>query len=227
MTSDSLSNHWLYRFLREPVNSLTHFIGILLSIAGLIVLVTLSAGEPFRTVSFAVYGASLVILYTASTLLHGLKVSARAERGLRIFDHAAIFLLIAGTYTPVALVTLQPDHAVWGWTLLSVAWGFALLGVVFKLFWLDAPRLLSTGLYLLMGWLAAVAIVPIVQAMPFGGIVWLALGGLFYSVGAVIYGLKKPDFFSKVFGYHELWHLFVLAGSICHFVMMLKYVLPA
>lgn len=217
----------LARFLREPVNSLTHFAGVLLSVAGLVTLIVLSAGEPWRTVSFAVYGGALILLYTASTLLHALRVGAENERRLRIFDHAAIFILIAGSYTPITLVTLQQEQPVWGWALFGFVWGVALLGVVFKLSWLEAPRWISTGLYLLMGWLALVAIVPIVQTLPPGGVFWLILGGLFYSVGAVIYGLKKPNWFPGVLGYHELWHLFVLAGSACHFVMMLLYVLPA
>jgi hemolysin III len=226
MAAKSLEQSWLFRFLREPVNSLTHFIGILLSIAGLVALLVFSNGEPWRTISFAIYGSSLILLYTASTLLHSLKVSEEVEKSLRIFDHAAIFVLIAGTYTPITLVTLQKAHAVWGWSLLSIAWGFALLGVVFKLFWINAPRWVSTGLYLLMGWMSVVAIVPIAQALSIGGLFWMALGGAFYSIGAIIYALKKPDFFPKVFGYHELWHLFVLAGSACHFMMMFGYVLP-
>ncbi len=226
MTSKPLTHSWLSRFLREPINSLTHFLGILLSIAGLVVLLVLSGGEPWRTTSFAIYGSSLILLYTASTLLHSLKVSDQLEKQLRIFDHVAIFVLIAGTYTPITLITLQENHAVWGWSLLSIAWGFALLGVAFKLFWITAPRWISTGIYLLMGWMAMVAIVPIAQSLSSGGLFWMALGGAFYSVGAIIYALKKPDFFPKVFGYHELWHLFVLAGSVCHFVMMLGYVLP-
>ncbi len=226
MTTRPTPEHPLYRYLREPVNSLTHLLGMLLSVVGLVTLLVLSRGEPWRTVSFAVYGASLVTLYTASTLLHALKVGPGLERKLRIFDHAAIFGLIAGTYTPITLVALQPEYATWGWALFGVAWGLALLGVVFKIFWIAAPRLLSTGLYLLMGWLSVVAAVPIVKALPTGGLVWLAVGGLFYSVGAVVYALKKPDFYPRVFGYHELWHLFVLAGSFCHFLMMLNYVLP-
>lgn len=226
MTSKPFNEFWLLRFLREPVNSLTHFLGILLSITGLVVLLVLSRGEPWRTTSFAIYGSSLILLYTASTLLHSLKVNDALEKRLRIFDHAAIFVLIAGTYTPITLVTLQENHPAWGWSLLSIAWGFALLGVIFKLFWITAPRWISTGLYLLMGWMAVVAIVPIAQALSTGGLFWMALGGAFYSVGAIIYALKKPDLFPEVFGYHELWHLFVLAGSICHFVMMLGYVLP-
>lgn len=217
----------LSRFLREPFNSISHFVGIILSIIGLVLLLVLSNGEPYRTTSFAIYGSSLIILYTASTLLHSIKASPKTEKKLRIFDHAAIFILIAGSYTPVALVTLQKTHPVWGWSLLSVAWGIALLGVIFKVFWIEAPRWLSTALYLGMGWMSLIVITPIAQAFSVGGLVWLALGGAFYSVGAVIYALKKPDFFPNVFGYHELWHLFVLAGSFCHFMMMLRYVLPA
>lgn len=216
----------LGRYLREPVNSLTHFAGILLSIAGLIVLLLLSAGEPWRTVSFAIYGGALILLYTASTLLHSLRVAPKVERRLRVFDHAAIFVLIAGSYTPIALVTLQQGRGAWGWAIFATVWLIALCGVFFKVFWLEAPRWFSTALYLLMGWLALVAIVPISATLPGWGIFWLALGGLFYTVGAVIYGLKKPMMFPGVFSYHELWHLFVLAGSACHFVMMLLYVLP-
>jgi hemolysin III len=216
----------LARYFREPVNSLTHLVGALLSLVGLVVLLVLAAGEPWRTVSFAIYGTTLVLLYTASTLLHSLHVGARAQRRLRLFDHAAIFLLIAGSYTPITLVTLQQGSGAWGWTLFALVWGIAVLGVVFKLVWLEAPRWLSTGLYLLMGWLALLAIVPITRALPPGGLFWLLLGGLFYSVGAVVYGLKRPNWLPGVFGYHELWHLFVLAGSISHFLMMLLYVLP-
>jgi hemolysin III len=217
----------LSRFLREPFNSISHFVGILLSIVALILLLIWSNGEPYRTASFAIYGSSLIILYTASTLLHSIKASVATERKLRIFDHAAIFILIAGSYTPIALVTLQKAHSVWGWSLLSVAWCIALLGVLFKAFWIDAPRWFSTALYLGMGWMSLIVITPIAQAFSVGGLVWLAIGGAFYSIGAVIYALKKPDFLPKVFGYHELWHVFVLAGSFCHFMMMLRYVLPA
>ena len=217
----------LERVFREPANALTHLAGAVLALVGAIALVVASDGEPWRTAAFAVYGTSLVVLYIASTLLHSLKVSPRAERALRIFDHAAIYGLIAGSYTPITLVTLQQDSAVWAWTLFGVAWGFALVGIVSKVLWLKAPRWLSTGLYLLMGWLAVIAIVPLVRAFPVGALVWLAAGGLFYTVGAVVYATKRPDPAPEVFGYHALWHLFVLGGSACHFVMMAAYVLPA
>jgi hemolysin III len=226
MTLETTPNHWLFRLLREPFNSLSHLLGILLSIAGLVILLVLSDGEPWRTVSFAIYGSSLILLYTASTLYHSLRLDERGLKALKRFDHMAIFGLIAGSYTPITLVTLQQGKAAWGWSVFGTIWGIALLGLIFKLFWLKAPRWLYVGLYLLMGWLAVVAIVPIAQTMPFGGMVWLGLGGLCYTVGAVIYALKRPMLWPGVFGFHELWHLLVLAGSMCHFVMMLKYVLP-
>jgi hemolysin III len=215
----------LSRLLREPVNSLTHLAGAVLSVLGLIVLLVLSAGEPWRSVSFAVYGSSLVLLYAASTLYHALHAGERRLRQLKRLDHIAIFALIAGTYTPITLVTLQQGHAAWGWAVFGAVWGFALLGVLFKLLWLGAPRKLYTALYLLMGWMSLIAIVPIAQAMPVGGLAWMGLGGLCYTVGAVVYALKRPNFTAS-FGFHELWHVFVLAGSACHFVMMLGYVLP-
>lgn len=215
------------RWLREPVSSLTHLAGALLSVVGLVALLLLSAGEPWRTTSFAIYGASLVLLYTASTLYHGLHVGAQRLELLKRLDHIAIFVLIAGSYTPIALVTLQREHAAWGWVILIAVWGFASLGLAFKLLWLAAPRWLYTGLYLLMGWLALAAVVPLAQAMPVGGLAWLALGGLFYTFGALVYALERPNLLPGAFGFHELWHLFVLAGSGCHFVMMVRYVLPA
>ncbi len=207
------------RILREPINSLTHLAGALLSVVGLIVLLVLTRGHPLRMVSVAVYGVSLILLYSASTLHHGVHANQRWRKWLKIFDHAAIYVLIAGTYTPITLIALQGERAAWGWSLFGVAWGFALLGLVFKLVWLEAPRFLSTGLYLLMGWLAVIAIVPLSRELSTAGFVGLVAGGAFYSVGAVIYALKRPNWF-KHFGYHELWHLFVLAGSISHFVMV-------
>ncbi len=216
----------LNRYLKEPVNSLTHLLGVILSIVALVVLVVLSKGEVWRTVSFSIYGAASIILFTASTLLHSLKVNKSKENILRIFDHASIFILIAGSYTPITLITLRNHFPAWGWSIFGVVWGIAVLGVVFKLFWIKAPRFISVGLYLLMGWAALVAIIPIIKSLPIGGFIWMLAGGLFYSIGAVIYARKKPDFIPNVFGYHELWHIFVLAGSICHFIMMYKYVLP-
>jgi hemolysin III len=214
-------------WLREPINALTHGIGVVLGLAGLAFLIVLADGDPLRTVAAAVYGVSLVVLYLASTLLHALRVSVRTFRRLRLFDHAAIFGLIAGSYTPITMLTLQERNPPLAWTLLGLVWGLALLGILFKVVWLGAPRWISVGLYLLLGWLALIAIGPLVAALPVAAVVWLVAGGLAYSVGAIVYATRRPNPLPKVFGYHELWHLFVLAGSACHFVMIARYVVAA
>jgi len=137
-------------------------------------------------------------------------------------DHGAIYGLIAGSYTPIALVAMQPEYATWGWWLFGLVWLFAVGGLLFKTFWLGAPRWLSTALYLAMGWLVVVAIVPVAKALGLENMIWLGIGGFFYSVGAVVYALKRPRLWPATFGYHELWHLFVLAGWGCHLVIMLR-----
>ncbi len=212
--------------LREPVNALTHGIGAILGLIGTAVLVALAGDDPWRVASALVYGVSLVVLFSASTLLHAARVGAAALRRLRVFDHAAIFVLIAGSYTPIALVTLNESHPWVGWTVFAVAWGLATLGVLFKLVWIGAPRWISTGLYLGMGWMALLALNPLVQALPAPALAWLVSGGVVYSLGAIVYATKRPDPVPGVFGYHELWHLFVLGGSACHFVLMARYVVP-
>ncbi|MBI3586945.1 MAG: hemolysin III family protein [Ignavibacteriales bacterium] len=218
---------WLVQFykkLRDPVSGLIHFVGLLLSIAGLVLLVTYAAVEhkPWHIAAFTIFGTSLILLYTASSLYHLLPLSERGVAILRRIDHIMIYILIAGTYTPVCLVALRGP---WGWSLFGVVWGLAIAGVVLKLFWMTAPRWLSTVFYLGMGWMAVIAITPLIQALPIEGIVWLVAGGLFYSSGAVIYGIKRPNIIPGILGFHELWHLFVMAGSFSHFWVMLRYVL--
>jgi hemolysin III len=210
--------------LREPFSGLSHLVGALLSVAGLSLLVTYAALEAsaWHVVSFSIYGSSMIMLYTSSALYHLLPISDRAKRKLRVLDHIMIFMLIAGTYTPICLVPLR---GVWGWSLFGAVWGTALAGILMRVFWMDAPRWLYTSIYVAMGWMALAAIYPIIKGIPLGGLIWLAAGGLFYSVGAVIYGLKRPDPLPGKFGFHEIWHLFVLAGSFCHFWMMFKYIL--
>ena len=206
--------------IREPVNGATHFIGLLLAGAGTILLLRMAHG-PSELVAFGVYGATLILLFGASTLYHTLTVPDRPGRALRTLDHIAIYFLIAGTYTPVALVTLRGPL---GWTLLAAVWLIAIAGIPFKLFFLDAPVWLSTGTYLAMGYLALVAVVPIARAVSFHGLAWLISGGLAYTVGAVVYARQRPDPFPGRFGHHEIWHLLVLAGSGCHFAFMLYHV---
>jgi hemolysin III len=209
--------------VKEPFSCYSHMLGVALAIPGLVWLILQSNGEPWRTVGCTIYGASLILLYSASTLYHWLPLSPRKEDLLRRFDHVAIYLLIAGTYTPVCLVTLR---GAWGWSLFGVVWGCALGGAVLKLWVQHHPRWLTTALYVGMGWMAVVAVVPLVKALSVGALIWLLAGGFFYTLGAAIYGTQRPDPFPNVFGFHEIFHLFVLAGSGFHFVFMLRYVVP-
>jgi hemolysin III len=206
--------------IREPFNGASHLIGLLLAGAGTVALLRMARG-PWELAAFAVYGATLVLLYGASTLYHTLPVSDRPLRALRTLDHIAIYFLIAGTYTPVALITL---HGPLGWALLVVVWLIAIAGIPFKLFFLDAPVWLSTATYLGMGYLALIALVPLAQAVSMSGLAWLIAGGLAYTVGAVIYTRQRPDPFPGRFGHHEIWHLLVLLGSGCHYTFIAYHV---
>jgi len=201
-------------------------VGAAIALVGGVGLVAAAHGDPWKMVSFAVYALASLMLFSASTLLHGVRAGPTLADWLRRADHAAIFVLIAGSYTPIALVTLHVHAPGWTWPLLTTVWAFAILGVLFKLFWFRAPRWLSTALYLVLGWMALVAIRPIAHAIPWGGVALLAGGGLLYSVGAVVYAFKRPDPAPATIGYHGLWHLFVLAGWGAHFAMMAAYVLP-
>lgn len=211
------------KYLREPMNGLTHCIGAGLSVLGLVLLILKAAApvKPWHLATFSLFGAGLILLYTASTLYHWLPLSEVGVRRLRRLDHAMIFVLIAATYTPICLIPLRGP---WGWSLFGVIWGLALAGIVMKLFWLHAPRRLSTAVYLVMGWLCLVAVWPMIQTLPAGALVWLALGGAFYSAGGAVYALKRPNLWPRVLGFHELFHLLVLCGSLAHYWVMYGYV---
>ena len=213
------------RRLREPVSGITHLVGGVLGGIGLAVLLEAAGrtGRADQLVAFTIFGLSLVVLYTASALYHLLPLSPAGVARLRRVDHMAIFILIAGTYTPFCLLALDDG---WRAGLLGLIWGLALCGVVLKLFWMEGPRWLSVGLYLGMGWVAVVAAPALFRAMPVGGTAWVLAGGLIYSAGALVYGLKRPNPVPGVFGFHELWHLFVVAGSACHFWAVLHYIAP-
>jgi len=208
--------------LKEPFNSLSHLLGALLSVAALAVLLSQSWGRTWRMIAFAIYGMSLVTLYSASAIYHGLKTSPKGEDWLRRLDHTAIFFLIAGSYTPICLVALKPNL---GWMLLTVVWTIAIAGTVLKLFFDHLPGWLSAAIYLGMGWLAVLAIGPMMNRFPIEGLMWLLGGGVVYSIGAVIFALERPDPYPQVFGHHEIFHIFVLGGSALHFVFMQQYVL--
>ena len=202
----------------ELANSLTHGLGAVLSVAGLVLLVVFSCrfGDTWHVVSTAVFGSTLVLLYTSSTLYHSFRGN-QIKQVLRKFDHAAIFLLIAGSYTPFVLVTLRGP---WGWSLFGVVWGLAIIGVALKFWFAGRFRLGSTLIYIGMGWLVMVAIKPLLAALPSGGLQLLIAGGLCYTGGTGFYLWKRLPY------HHALWHLFVLGGSACHWAAVFFYVVP-
>ncbi len=207
--------------LREEIaNSITHGIGALLSIAGLVFLIVLSNiyGDAWHIVSCSIYGATLIILYTASALYHGFQ-NIRVKRILKIIDHSAIYLLIAGSYTPFLLVNLRGP---WGWSLFGLIWGMALAGVIFKLFFTGRFKSASTIIYLVMGWIVIFAVKPMLTLVPSQGLFWLVAGGLAYSLGVIFYVRDEKMRFG-----HAIWHLFVLSGSACHFFAVMFSIIPA
>jgi hemolysin III len=202
----------------EIANAVTHSLGVALSIAALVLLVAFAgpAEDPFRMVSSIIFGSSLVFLYLASTLYHGL-TSLKAKRTFKVFDHAGIYLLIAGSYTPFTLVTLRGPV---GWTLLGIVWVLAIIGIVTEVLWRDRPRWLSALVFVGMGWIVIFAVKPLAAALPPGGLRLLAAGGFAYTVGTIFYLLKSIPYM------HALWHLWVIGGSVCHVLAVLLYVLP-
>ncbi|MGI6585585.1 MAG: PAQR family membrane homeostasis protein TrhA [Lutisporaceae bacterium] len=205
--------------VKDPFSGFSHLAGAVLSVAGLCLLVryALENGTVWHIVSFSIFGTSLILLYTASSLYHLLTVSEKGTKILRKIDHIMIYVLIAGTYTPVCLIPLRGG---WGWSLLISIWSIAMTGIILKVLWFNVPRRLYTLFYLLMGWLIVIAFIPLVKSMPAAAIFWLAAGGLLYTAGAIIYGTKWPKLKLKGFGFHEVFHIFVLYGSFCHFWMM-------
>ncbi|MEG2455209.1 MAG: hemolysin III family protein [Oscillospiraceae bacterium] len=206
----------------RPWSAITHGAGIALGLVGTILLLfrAFSLGcSLWHLVSFAIYGASMIGLYTASTLYHCLRTTVPLRVALRKYDHASIYLLIAGSYTPICLTVLRGP---WGWALFFVIWGFAVAGVVMTLFWVNAPRWVTSSIYIFMGWLAVFAIVPLVKVMPAGGLFWLFFGGVLYTLGGVLYAVKWPGRNNPRFGCHEIFHVFILLGSIAHFMMMYR-----
>jgi len=199
----------------EIANSITHGIGAAFSIAGLVAIVVAAAlrRPAWQTVACAIYGTSLVLLYTSSTIYHAL-ANNRAKRVFKILDHSSIYVLIAGTYTPITLITLRGP---WGWTLFGVVWGLCVCGVVFKSWWIGRLKGASTVVYLLMGWCVVFAIRPLLAALPWTGFVWLLAGGLCYTAGVAFY-VNSSRFA------HSIWHLFVLAGSVCQYWAVFRYV---
>ncbi|MFZ1828047.1 MAG: hemolysin III family protein [Candidatus Competibacteraceae bacterium] len=200
----------------ERFNSISHLVGAVAALVGLVVVVVIAAqqGDPWKIISFSVYGTTLFLLYTISTLYHSLR--GRAKQIFRKLDHLSIYLLIAGTYTPFTLVTLR---GVWGWTLFGVIWGLALVGMALEALPQKGNRVLSVVVYVLMGWLVLAALKPLLAALPTAGFIGLLLGGIFYTGGLAFYLFDE-----KIRHFHGIWHLFVLAGSVSHYLTILLYV---
>ncbi len=213
----------MVKSFRDPISGLTHFIGIIFSIIGLILLLTRTFPRTtiYHTISFSIFGGGMILLYLISTLYHWLPLSEKKLIHLRKIDHIMIFVFIAASNTPICLVSIR---GVWGWSIFAGVWAFMLCGFFLKIFWLNAPRYFYTSIYLLMGWMIVFAIYPLTKVMASEGIFLLATGGIFYSIGAVIYAIKKPDPFPGKFGFHEIFHLFIMAGSVSHFLMMYYFV---
>lgn len=214
-----MQSKWARNELREEIaNSVTHGIGLALAVVGLAVLLALAClqGGALRIVSCAVYGVTLVTLYTASTLYHSFR-SPRLKHIFKIVDHCCIYLLIAGTYTPFTLVMLGGG---WGWSLFGLVWSLSFCGVIFKLFCVNRFKILSTVVYVLMGWLAIIAIKPILTLLPLGCIVMLFAGGLLYTLGVIFFAWERLPY------HHAIWHIFVVAGSVLHFLAVIFYVIP-
>lgn len=217
MTGDSM----MTRF-REPVNGFTHLLGVFLGFAALVWLIVMTQDQAAKLISVTIYGVSVILLYAASTTFHLVNGSERTVLLLRRLDHAAIYIMIAGTYTPIVYNVLS---GYWRWGVLVVMWALAAVGIVYKLLFLHGNRNhLSTLLYVLMGWLAILILPQALALMEPEAILLIAAGGLVYTTGAVIFALQKPNF-HRHFGHHELWHLFVLGGSILHFIAIALYII--
>lgn len=207
--------------IREPFNAYTHLFGAIVALAGTVLLILDSTIDPVSyKLSFIVYGITVFLMFASSALYHTVRVSERTEEIYRMIDHIMIYLVIAGSYTPICAIALDGE---WRLGMLIGIWIFAVAGVLKKVFWLNAPRWFSTGLYLLMGWIAIIIFPQIWDVVPKGFSFWIIIGGLFYTIGAIIYGLKKPDPAPSWFGHHGIWHLFVIGGAFSHFWAIYNY----
>jgi hemolysin III len=204
--------------LREPVNSLTHWAGAILALIGLIALLIVGWGTPAKVVSLIIYGASLIFLFSASATYHMVQAKDKALEIFRKIDHAAIFCLIAGTYTPFCINAFT---GFWKWGMLSIIWSLALIGIVVKMYIIRAPRWLNAGIYVIMGWMAVGASGEFLTTLPAWVLTWLIIGGVVYTLGAVVYSTKMFNFVPGVFGFHEVWHIFVLLAAAAHFVAVM------
>lgn len=216
----------LVKSMKDPGSAITHLIGLVFSIIGAIPLLikATSKSAPIHIIACAIYLMGLILLYAASSAYHSFDICDKVNRHLKKFDHMMISVLIAGTYTPICLLSL--DRKV-GVILLAIVWSLALLAILFKAFWVTCPKWISSVLYIGMGWTCILAFTHIYEALPLGGFLWLLIGGILYTVGGVIYALKLSLFNKrhKYFGSHEIFHLFVMAGSFCHYIVIYVFIL--
>ena len=214
------------KHIKDPGSAITHFIGMLMAIFAAVPLLIKAAHEPdsIYLISLAIYAASLILLYAASTTYHTFDLSEKANTILKKIDHMMIFVLIAGSYTPICLITLKGTTGI---ILLSLVWGIAIVGIILKAFWVFCPKWVSSVLYIGMGWTCVLAFTKILNSLSPAAFGWLLAGGIIYTVGGVIYALKLPLFNKKHknFGSHEIFHLFVMGGSMCHFIVMYTFIL--
>lgn len=212
-------------YIREPINAITHLVGAGLALIGTIFLLIegsrTSELTTTVTLSLIIFGLSMVALYTTSGIYHLVQARDTVLLKLKKLDHSMIFILIAGSYTPFCMLSLS---GIWKWSIVSIVWSIAFIGIILKVCWINMPRWLSTGLYIGMGWIALFALKPLYHALSSGAFFFLVLGGIMYTIGGIIYGLKKPNI-SKNFGFHELFHIFVMLGSFCHYWSVFKYIL--
>jgi hemolysin III len=210
---------------KDPGSAITHFIGMLMAIFSATPLLIRAAKQPdpVHLVSLAIFIISMIILYSASTIYHTFNLSDHANKILKKFDHMAIFVMIAGSYTPICLIVLKGKL---GFSMFLLIWGMAIAGMIVKMFWIYCPKWVSSVIYIAMGWTCVLAFTQILNSLPKAGFFWLFAGGIIYTVGGVIYALKLPLFNTKhkYFGSHEIFHLFVMGGSICHFILMYQFI---
>jgi hemolysin III len=210
---------------KDPGSAITHFIGMLMAAFAAFPLLVKASKAPDKTgvIALGIFALSMILLYTASTVYHTFDLSDKVNRALKKFDHMMIFILIAGTYTPICLVPLKGKV---GTALLILIWGMAILGILLKALWVYCPKWVSSVIYIAMGWTCVLAFAPILNTLPREGFNWLLAGGIIYTVGGVIYALKLPIFNSrhKNFGSHEIFHLFCIGGTVCHFILMYKFI---
>jgi hemolysin III len=212
-------------YIREPINGLTHLAGALLSFVGLLAMVikaSLTTSSPLAIAAVAIFGISLILLYSASATYHMVMAKDKVIAFLRKLDHSMIFVLIAGSYTPFCLITL---NGVTGWVLFSIVSAIAVAGILFKMVWFNCPRWLSTALYIAMGWIIVFAFSPLSETLSMAGVSLLLLGGIFYTIGGVIYAVKPRFLEFNHLGFHEIFHIFIMMGSMAHFLCVFMYVL--